>query len=26
VAFFTGDQSSWITGANLAINGGHHMG
>lgn len=26
VAFFTGEQSSWITGANLAINGGHHMG
>lgn len=26
VAFFTGEHSSWITGANLAINGGHHMG
>ena len=26
VAFFTGDQASWITGANLAINGGHYMG
>ncbi len=26
VAFFTSEQSSWITGANLAINGGHHMG
>jgi len=26
VAFFCGEQSSWITGANLAINGGHHMG
>jgi acetoacetyl-CoA reductase len=25
VAFFTGEQSSWITGANLAINGGHYM-
>jgi acetoacetyl-CoA reductase len=26
VAFFAGDQASWITGANLAINGGHYMG
>ncbi|HEX7815708.1 acetoacetyl-CoA reductase [Dyella sp.] len=26
VAFFTGDDASWITGANLAINGGHYMG
>ena len=26
VAFFTGDMASWITGANLAINGGHYMG
>ena len=26
VAFFTGEQSAWITGANLAINGGHYMG
>ncbi len=26
VAFFTGEQASWITGANLAINGGHYMG
>ncbi|HEU4670361.1 MAG TPA: acetoacetyl-CoA reductase [Dyella sp.] len=26
VAFFTTDQASWITGANLAINGGHYMG
>ena len=26
VAFFTGEQASWITGTNLAINGGHHMG
>jgi acetoacetyl-CoA reductase len=26
VAFFTGDQAAWITGANLAINGGHYMG
>jgi acetoacetyl-CoA reductase len=26
VAFFVDEQSSWITGANLAINGGHHMG
>ena len=26
VAFFTGDEASWITGANLAINGGHYMG
>ena len=26
VAFFTGEESSWITGANLAINGGHYMG
>lgn len=26
VAFFTGEEASWITGANLAINGGHYMG
>ncbi|GAB2585216.1 acetoacetyl-CoA reductase [Dyella jejuensis] len=26
VAFFTTDDASWITGANLAINGGHYMG
>ena len=26
VAFLTGDMASWITGANLAINGGHYMG
>jgi len=26
VAFFTGEDSCWITGANLAINGGHYMG
>jgi acetoacetyl-CoA reductase len=26
VAFFTGDETAWITGANLAINGGHYMG
>lgn len=26
VAFFTGEDAAWITGANLAINGGHYMG
>lgn len=26
VAFFTEERSAWITGANLAINGGHYMG
>jgi len=26
VAFFTTEEASWITGANLAINGGHYMG
>ena len=26
VAFFTTDEASWITGSNLAINGGHYMG
>ena len=26
VAFFVGDNAAWITGANLAINGGHYMG
>ncbi len=26
VAFFAGEQAGWITGANLAINGGHYMG
>ena len=26
VAFFTTEDASWITGANLAINGGHYMG
>jgi acetoacetyl-CoA reductase len=26
VGFFTGEQAAWITGANLAINGGHYMG
>ncbi|GAP65878.1 3-oxoacyl-(acyl-carrier-protein) reductase [Mizugakiibacter sediminis] len=26
VAFFVGEEAGWITGANLAINGGHYMG
>ncbi|MFC5741698.1 acetoacetyl-CoA reductase [Dyella tabacisoli] len=26
VAFFTGEETSWITGTNLSINGGHYMG
>ena len=26
VAFFPGEEAAWITGANLAINGGHYMG
>jgi acetoacetyl-CoA reductase len=26
VAFFIDDKAAWITGANLAINGGHYMG
>ena len=26
VAFFLDDKAAWITGANLAINGGHYMG
>jgi acetoacetyl-CoA reductase len=26
VAFLTGEETSWITGANLSINGGHYMG
>ncbi|KRG70912.1 acetoacetyl-CoA reductase [Pseudoxanthomonas dokdonensis] len=26
VAFLVDDQASWITGSNLDINGGHHMG
>jgi acetoacetyl-CoA reductase len=26
VTFFTTDESGWITGANLSINGGHYMG
>jgi acetoacetyl-CoA reductase len=26
VSFFVGDQARWITGANLAINGGQYMG
>ena len=26
VGFFVGDQARWITGANLAINGGQYMG
>lgn len=26
VAFLTSEDSSWITGSNLAINGGHYMG
>ena len=26
VAFFTGEQARWVTGANLAINGGQYMG
>jgi acetoacetyl-CoA reductase len=26
MAFLTGEEAGWITGANLAINGGHYMG
>ncbi len=26
VSFFIADEAAWITGANLAINGGHYMG
>jgi acetoacetyl-CoA reductase len=26
VAFLTAEESEWITGANIAINGGHYMG
>ncbi|WP_199099997.1 acetoacetyl-CoA reductase [Dyella sp. ASV21] len=26
VAFLTGEEAAWITGANLSINGGHYMG
>ncbi|MEO7072170.1 MAG: beta-ketoacyl-ACP reductase [Rhodanobacter sp.] len=26
VAFFASEETAWITGANLAINGGHYMG
>jgi acetoacetyl-CoA reductase len=26
VAFFLDDKAAWVTGANLAINGGHYMG
>ena len=26
VNFFIGEEAAWITGANLAINGGHYMG
>ena len=26
VAFLVDEQASWITGSNLDINGGHHMG
>jgi acetoacetyl-CoA reductase len=26
VAFLTGEEAGWITGTNLAINGGHYMG
>jgi acetoacetyl-CoA reductase len=26
IAFFLPDEAAWITGANLAINGGHYMG
>jgi len=26
VTFLTAQESEWITGANLAINGGHYMG
>ncbi|RPE82054.1 acetoacetyl-CoA reductase [Vulcaniibacterium tengchongense] len=26
VAFLVGEEASWITGSNLDINGGHHMG
>ncbi|HET8764362.1 MAG TPA: beta-ketoacyl-ACP reductase [Rhodanobacter sp.] len=26
VAFLVGEEAAWITGANLAINGGHYMG
>ncbi len=26
VQFFAADEAAWITGANLAINGGHYMG
>ena len=26
VAFFLDDKAAWVTGANLAVNGGHYMG
>ncbi|HLT44146.1 MAG TPA: acetoacetyl-CoA reductase, partial [Luteimonas sp.] len=26
VAFLVDEQAAWITGSNLDINGGHHMG
>jgi len=26
VSFLVADEASWITGSNLDINGGHHMG
>ncbi len=26
INFFVGEEAAWITGANLAINGGHYMG
>lgn len=26
VAFFTAEESAWVTGSNMAINGGHYMG
>ena len=26
VAFLTGEETGWMTGANLAINGGQYMG
>ena len=26
VSFLVADEAAWITGSNLDINGGHHMG